>query len=540
MFKNLSIGKKIGLGFGILIFLIILLSFYIFLNLSEIEKHMRKLYNNFYKLEAVQNIRTLVSDVTVRELLMMLRVEDLQKRKELYKKIQGVEGIYKKNLEFLKKATVSKEEAKKLNEFIDAILNLKEKNNKVIELALKGRTSEANLIYDKEVLPKINAIDKKVSELLNYHQKRLKDEIGDVKESVHSSVIVLLLLGIISVIISFFVCINVINGIKTPVRKISENLKKVKGGDFTIKFDVARKDEMGIIAQSIRDTIENVKGLLREIKEVSIALASSAEEMNAISKEFSVNIDTTTEKTTQIASAAEEMSVTVVDIAKNTQNILNSSVETAKVAREGEKLTLKTAQEVKVIEEAGKKLQDIMFKLVNETEKIQEVVTFIKEVAEQTNLLALNATIEAARAGEHGKSFAVVAGEIRKLAERTNKSTEEVDQMIKEIQNVVEEVKNAVKDINEKVNLGVKLSEEASNILNTIAEKADKLQEMIQTIASATEEMSVTADSVAKDVGSIAEGTKDIKVGIEQLVETSKEVAKLGNDLKNAIEKFKV
>ena len=155
-------------------------------------------------------------------------------------------------------------------------------------------------------------------------------------------------------------------------------------------------------------------------------MASSAEELSAITNQFKLSVETQTEKATQIASAAEEMTVTIADIAKNTTNILEESTSTANVAKDGENMTLKTAAEIKSIENTMEKLQSIMAALEDRSKMIENVVTFIKDVAEQTNLLALNATIEAARAGEYGKSFAVVAAEIRKLAERTNKSTDEI------------------------------------------------------------------------------------------------------------------
>lgn len=234
------------------------------------------------------------------------------------------------------------------------------------------------------------------------------------------------------------------------------------------------------------------------------------------------------------------MSITVVDIAKNTNNILETSKVAADRARDGENITLKTASEIKIIEKEGEKLQNVMNILEERFKLIENVIIFIKDIAEQTNLLALNATIEAARAGEHGKSFAVVAGEIRKLAERTNKSTEEIGNIIKEAQNAVNETKKAVEDINKRVELGVKLSEEAAQMLNEIANKVENLQEMIQNIASATEEMSAVSEHIAKDIGGIAQAIKEISESVMQNIQAAEDISKSGLELKEALEKFKI
>jgi len=292
------------------------------------------------------------------------------------------------------------------------------------------------------------------------------------------------------------------------------------------------------MAKDLADALTSMRKLIEDVKQVSMGLAGSSEELSAITKQFNTGIETQVEKTTQIANATEEMSSTVVDIAKNTTEIFEESKKTANMARDGENYTLKTANEVKVIEQVADRLEEVMGTLEERTKAIGAVIEFIKDVAEQTNLLALNTTTETARASEHGRSFAVVVGEIRKLSEGTGKSTEEIANTIKEIEKAVEDVRHEVEDISAKVETGVKLSEEA-DLLNKIAEASEKLQEMIQSIASATEEMSITAESIARDVGSVANAAKDLKVGVEQVVSTTEEVAKMGTDLKEVIEKFK-
>ncbi len=421
-----------------------------------------------------------------------------------------------------------------------AIEALEQINNKVIQLALAGKTQEAIYIHENELIPKLLTMEEKLDDLKAFYFKIANKEFIESLRYVKRQIVILIIYEIIFTATSILAIITITKAVRNPIEKLRKILARVQEGDLAVNIDITSQDEIGTMAKDLADALASMKKLIEEVKQVSISLAGSSEELSAITKQFNTTIETQVEKTTQIASATEEMSSTVVDIAKNTTEIFEESKKTANMARDGENYTLKTANEVKVIEQVADRLREVMETLEERTRAIGTVTEFIKDVAEQTNLLALNATIEAARAGEHGRSFAVVAGEIRKLAERTGKSTEEIANTIKEIEKAVEDVKHEVEDITAKVGTGVKLSEEAAGLLNKIAEASEKLQEMIQSIASATEEMSVIAESIAKDVGSVANAAKDLKAGVEQIVSTTEEVAKMGTDLKEAIEKFKV
>jgi methyl-accepting chemotaxis protein len=181
-----------------------------------------------------------------------------------------------------------------------------------------------------------------------------------------------------------------------------------------------------------------------------------------------------------------------------------------------------------------------MQSLGEKSKQIGAIVAVINDIADQTNLLALNAAIEAARAGEQGRGFAVVADEVRKLAERTAKATSEITQMIGSIQDEVDKAVYAMNHTNEKVNVGLQYSVEAGEQLKAIVQSVTSLQSMVQHIASATEEMSTTSEAISGDIQAVAGGAKEISGGSDQIAHSSSELARLAGQLKNIADQFKV
>lgn len=493
MFKGWGALKKLYFGFIFMLVVVFLTSICTFYKLYKIDTNVKRLKERIEKVGEATKIEGEILKNIQLSVALMLTTNDLEKRKQLYERILKSREEYGKVLEFLKTTTRSEEGKKELSEAIHAISTLRESNNKVIELALAGKTIEALGIHETEVFPKIETMKKELDDVVNFHLKRANKETSEVLSVIRVGWIVFAIAGLIFLGVSFFVAFS---------------------------------------------AIRTVRNLIEKIRTACVTLASSSEELSTITRQFSSSLSTQTEKTTQIAGSVEEMSTTVADIAKSAVNLFDESKKTATIAKEGEAHTLKTAEEVKAIERNTKTLREVMAKLEDRAKEIESVVEFIKEVAEQTNLLALNATIEAARAGEHGKSFAVVAGEIRKLAERTGKSTEEIAGIIKEIKDVVSEVRKSAENIFVRVESGVRLSEEATAILQNIANAANQLQEMLQTIASATEEMTITAETIARDIDSIAEATRELKVGVEQVVQATEEISKLGEELRGELEGF--
>jgi len=539
MFKNLTIGKKLGVGFGVIIVSIIILGVItlfqlnqIRVDVNDIDERIDKLNNAYIAKDCIKNILATIPD--------FILSEHAQERENMKKLIDENRAKYKEKLEAIRKITHTEEGKKLLDNIENTIKEAVPYNNKVLELASLGKKDEAKKIFDEQVKPRTVKIFQAFDEEVAFHEKGLNKRMKEVISLIMRQIVIFIIITAIVVALGIFFSTFISRSVRKPVAELKGVLEKVAQGDLSVDIKVESKDEIGMISQSLKDALSSIKSLIAKSKTISSSLASSSEQLSATTEEISRNLKSQTERASQIASAAEEMSQTVVDIAKNASNIAEVSVTTAGVAKEGKDMTIKTANEIKVIEGAISKLSEVINILGDRSRQIGEIVTVIKDIADQTNLLALNAAIEAARAGEQGRGFAVVADEVRKLAERTAKATDEIAEMIRGIQSEVDVAEGSMEDATKKVASGVELSQKAANILGQILGKAQELQSMIQQIASATEEMSSVTDHITQDIGSIAEGSKEISLAVDQSAQTASDIARLGGELKTAIGRFKV
>ncbi|MBI4697431.1 MAG: methyl-accepting chemotaxis protein [Nitrospirae bacterium] len=233
------------------------------------------------------------------------------------------------------------------------------------------------------------------------------------------------------------------------------------------------------------------------------------------------------------------MSQTVADMARNSSNIASSASETLKAAREGGSVVSTSLEEFMKIKESVSGLAQFISSLGNHSKEIGQIVSVINDIANQTNLLALNAAIEAARAGEQGRGFAVVADEVRKLAEKTAGATTEVTNMIKAIQGETSLAITAMDESIQRVESGVNLSTRTGEALNKIVDGVNSLQSMLQQIAAATEEMSATAEKVSEDIEAIAVISRKTNNNALTMSSTAEELTHNEKQLSEKINFFK-
>ena len=431
------------------------------------------------------------------------------------------------------------ESLRKLEELESSFNNYYE-TGKTMANAYVNQGIEAGNILMEDFDKTSIAITSIVEEFVKQQTDEASAMTGNVQKSIGQIMVVLLVISLITIVSGFLIAWYITSSVVRPLIRAVDVSNSIANGDLTVKIESDSNDETGQLLNSMKNMVANLKKLIADIKETSSNMASASEQLSASSEEMSKGVISQSDRSTQIASAAHEMSQTVVEIARNASSIAVSASGTANIAKEGEHIVDKSVSEVKDIAATVSESSKVMVSLGERSRQIGDIIRVISEIADQTNLLALNAAIEAARAGEQGKGFAVVADEVRKLAERTAKATSEIGSMIGAIQEEVQKSVTSMDEVSKMVGTGVEFSTQTGEALHKIVSSVSELQMMVQQIASATEEMSATSEQISGDIMAVANVSKETSTGSEQIAGASSEVARLASRLLEMGGQFKV
>jgi methyl-accepting chemotaxis protein len=378
-----------------------------------------------------------------------------------------------------------------------------------------------------------------VEEFIQYQNEQMEKSSSTVGKTVNTMQMAIVMIAMFGTVMAISIAFITIRIITQSLNKAVAIANRVGEGDFTVEIEVDSKSELGQLLESLKSMVGKLKNAIADIKLTSIRLTDDSKQLSASAVQISQAMEEQSTKSSQIATASEEMSQTTVDIARNTTTIADSATTASGVAREGEGIVNKSVGEVQTIAVKVSESADLIKTLGERSKQIGNIVGVIKDIADQTNLLALNAAIEAARAGEQGRGFAVVADEVRKLAERTTNATSEISGMIQSIQVEVEKAVLSTDYAAKQVRVGVDLSTQAGTALLKIVDSVDGLHQMVEQIASATNQMSSVSDQVSSDISTIAQSSKGILSRAGQITLSASDLADLSAKLHGIASQFK-
>ncbi len=343
------------------------------------------------------------------------------------------------------------------------------------------------------------------------------------------------------VALGLFLAWWIIRSITGPLNRMRTTITEVeKNGDFTRRIPVDTEDEVGQTAKSFNELMAALQQTLGQVLDSVAKVSDAAQSLSAASGQVAASSSSQSEATSSMAAAVEEMTVSINHVSDSAREAVEISRKSGKLSTEGGEVIQKAAAEMSQIAETVRHTAKTIEELGQQSNQISSIVQVIKDVADQTNLLALNAAIEAARAGEQGRGFAVVADEVRKLAERTTKATAEITQMIGAIQHSAQAAVSTMDSAVGQVSGGVALANQAGSAIVQIKDGAERVVGVVNDISSALAEQSSASNDIAGQVEKVAQMTEENNAAAAETANAANNLQVLANNMRAAVSRFKI
>lgn len=458
--------------------------------------------------------------------------------------------------------------SKKYENFKTEYKKLQDISSEMLSLAVKNENDNAYDVYLKKMEPQRETANQLIEDIQTLNADNAKTIYQQDSKEAGSIITLLIIVIAAALVLSISIGLLMTRLITKPIKDIQALFAETEQGDFTVKGTYQSKDELGLLTSSFNKMVGGVRSIIETVGETSHQVASSSQELSASAdestkaseyisttiQELAVGSDQQVESVENSRTVIMGMTEFAGRISSNAEKAAATADQTAKMSLEGTKAIDKVSTQMKSINETVVSLSEAFKHLTERSNEIGNITEVITSIAEQTNLLALNAAIEAARAGEQGKGFAVVADEVRKLAEQSARSAEQITRLITIIQNDTKQTMNSVISATGEVKEGLVVVHEAGGafqkIENSITEVVTQINDVTNLVKNLTAGASEieTAISGVKEVAETAAGgtqtvsaaTQEQLASMEEIAAASQILAQNAEELQHLIQKFKI
>lgn len=440
---------------------------------------------------------------------------------------------------------VENQEEKKLAEeakaAVQEIISLFE--NKLLPLLKTndGITPEIKEL-DDQIDKQIIKVESSMVKLDALMKKKMKANNEEFDKEIKFASIQALIIGLIGILLQAGLATWLMHTIMKPVSALRQMLLDISQGegDLTKRLDDSTKDEIADVSRYFNIFIDKLRSMIGQIASTSLQVSSAATQLNATAEQIATGAEEVAAQAGTVATAGEEMAATSGDIAQNCQMVAEGALRASHAAQNGAAVVGKTVGVMGQIAEKVQASAITVESLGARSDQIGAIIGTIEEIADQTNLLALNAAIEAARAGEQGRGFAVVADEVRALAERTTRATREIGEMIKTIQSETRGAVAAMKQGVHQVETGTLEAEKSGQALQDILNQVNDVSMQINQIATAAEEQTATTGEISSNMMQITEVVQQTSRGAHESASAAAQLNGNAEELQRLVNQFKL
>ncbi|HVN48536.1 MAG TPA: methyl-accepting chemotaxis protein [Bacteroidota bacterium] len=539
-FYNLKIRTKLFITFGIILMLTASLGLFSIRKLSTVNNGTIDIATNWLpSVKVLSDINYMFARLRVSQFQILLSntQQEIQKYENDVEERLGTIRKYQKIYEPL---ISSHEESSGYEKYKSDLELYVSQGHQLDDLVHSNKRPESISWMRVDMKAQYDKVVADLNVLINLNNKGSEESAKLSADTFVSSRTAIIVVLIISMGLGLLLALFITRTISQPLNEMGRQAEVIASGDLTVLVHHQSHDEIGKLAESFRKMVNGLRETLQQVMTLSSAVASASSEISSSTEEMAAGAQEQTSQAGEVASAVEEMTKTIIENSKNAGSAAATARQAKQSAEQGGRVVDQTIRGMKEIAKVVRKSASTVQELGKSSDQIGKIISVIDDIADQTNLLALNAAIEAARAGEQGRGFAVVADEVRKLAERTTKATKEIADMIKKIQS---DTKGAVISMDEgtsKVDEGIAFADQAGVALKEIVATSQQLTDMVAQIAVASEQQSSASEQISKNVEAISAVTSETATGNQQIARASEDLNRLTENLQQLVERFRL
>lgn len=540
---NMKVSSRLGLAFCTLIALIILIAAIALISIKKLNGITDNLTRDRYRKVVILNSINNDINLAARAMRNIALSKDAATKLKEEARLNEADEKTVKALRELEPMVKQEEGKRLLAELKAAHSNYLEARKPIFSMFRQGKWDDATKYLITDFRKVQNAYFDAVDKFLGRMDDAFKRGAEGADKTGNTSIILIVTLGLSSIVAGILAAWTVSRSLLTQIGGepvvIANIAEQIAAGNLSVNLNTKCSRETGIYV-AVKHMVESLREIVSQTIDISSGIAAASEQLHLTAEQIASGVEEVMAQSSTVATSSEEMSATSLDIARNCTIAAEASQQSAQAADEGAKVVQETIKGMGVIADHVRQTATTIENLGARSEQIGNIVGTIEDIADQTNLLALNAAIEAARAGEQGRGFAVVADEVRALAERTTRATKEISGMIKAIQQDTRTAVSAMEEGVLEVEKGAETSQRSGQALEEILNRINEVSMQVSQIATAAEEQTATTNEVTSNILQITDVMQQTNRGSDETAEAAAQLESRAHELQNLVSRFRV